>query len=206
MMRIACLLLALSTSLAVAASQSYPATDTNSAPALVIKDIGPGEVPIGGDWEFHLGDDMRWADPAYDDSHWERIKADNPWGAQTHPSYTGFAWYRRLIDITPSSGGPQKLAILIPPVDNAYELYWNGIQIGHQGTPPPEAVWYFGQRHSFALPTSTSGATRGLLAIRVWKAPLISTESGDSGGLYAQPVVGDAAVIAEDVGRGDFRR
>ena len=205
-MRSLCLFLALSTSLALAASPSYPATETHSAPALVIKDIGPGEVPIGGDWEFHLGDDMRWADPAYDDSHWERIKADNPWGAQTHPSYTGFAWYRRQIDITPSSGGPQKLAILIPPVDDAYELYWNGLKIGHQGTPPPEAVWYYPHRQSFALPTATSGATRGLLAIRVWKAPLISTESDDSGGLHAQPVVGDAAVIAEDVGRGDFRR
>jgi hypothetical protein len=67
------------------------AAEAQPSPVLIIRDIGPGEVPIDGEWEFHLGDDGRWAAPAYDDSQWEHIKADDSWGSQTHPSYTGFA-------------------------------------------------------------------------------------------------------------------
>jgi len=46
---------------------------------LVIKDIGPGLVPIDGEWQFHLGDDARWANPKCDDTQWEQIKADDTW-------------------------------------------------------------------------------------------------------------------------------
>ena len=41
------------------------------------------------------------------------------------PAHTGFAWYRKRIEIT---GADKSLAILIPPVDDAYELYWNGAE------------------------------------------------------------------------------
>ena len=82
---------------------------------MIIRDIGSGVVAVEGDWQFHSGDDLGWADPAYDDSEWERIKADDTWGAQTHPAYTGFAWYRRRLEIARSGAGNQKLAILMPP-------------------------------------------------------------------------------------------
>ena len=94
---------------------------------------------------------------------------------------------------------------MIPPVDDAYELYWNGAKIGNLGTLPPRPVWYAGHRQSFALPYSPSEPTTGLLAIRVWKAPLNSTDPETEGGLNAAPVLGDTSVIAEDVGRGDLR-
>ena len=115
-MRSLYLLLALSASLVAGAQQ--PAA-VQPAPVLVIRDIGPGEVAIDGDWQFRLGDDMRWAAPGYDDSQWEHIKADDTWGAQTHPSYTGFAWYRRHLDIPASSFPNPKLAILMPPVEES---------------------------------------------------------------------------------------
>ena len=86
-------------------------------------DPGTGSVPITGPWQFHTSDDMVWASPAFDDSHWEQIRGDDTWGSQTHPGHTGFAWYRRRIDIT---GADKSLAIMIPPVDDVYELYWNG--------------------------------------------------------------------------------
>ena len=62
---------------------------------LEIREAGRSVVALDRDWQFHTGDDLRWADSAYDDSQWERIKADDTWGTQTHPAYTGFAWYRR---------------------------------------------------------------------------------------------------------------
>jgi hypothetical protein len=182
------------------------AAEAQPAPVLIIREIGPGEVSLDGEWQFHLGDDVRWASPAYDDSQWEHVKADAPWGSQTHPSYTGFGWYRRHIEITLSLARKQKLAILMPPVDDAYEVFWNGKKIGNQGTVPPKAVWYIGHRQSFALPSTSSGPTDGLLAVRVWKAPLASFDFATGGGLNAPPTIGDAAVIAGTVADGDFQR
>jgi hypothetical protein len=56
-----------------------------------------GSVTLDGPWQFHLGDDQTWANPAFDDSAWEQLTTDEPWGAQGHPNESGFAWYRRHI-------------------------------------------------------------------------------------------------------------
>ena len=178
--------------------------DPNPVPILSVGNIGHGAVPIDGEWQFHLGDDPRWAAPAYDDSNWEHITTDKTWGAQTHPSFTGLAWYRRHLDIPPSALPNQKLAILMPPVEDAYELFWNGVRIGHQGNPPPHAIWYFERRQSFALPVISTGVKDGVLAIRVWKAVLNATDADSLGGLRAPPVVGEASSIGQLVGLGDF--
>src|ERR1700748_1375287 len=132
------------------------APDTFKAP-----DPGTGSVTITGPWQFHTSDDMAWANPAFDDSHWEQIRGDDTWGVQTHPGHTGFAWYRRRIDIT---GADKSLAIMIPPVDDAYELFWNGIKIGTYGKLPPNAWWWaFGHNVVYPLPVDASGNVNGVL-------------------------------------------
>jgi len=93
-----------------------------------------------GEWQFHLGDDPRWAAPGYDDSEWERIKADKTWGAQTHPSYTGFAWYPAVtLDIQPLAASKRENSqSLMPPVEDAYDIFWNGARIrATRANPPP---------------------------------------------------------------------
>src|ERR1700730_9834228 len=94
-------------------------------------DPGAGSVAISGLWQFHTSDDMAWANPAYDDSHWEQLRGEDTWGAQTHPGHTGWAWYRKRIEIT---GANKSLAIMMPPVDDAYDLYWNGEKLGSYGS------------------------------------------------------------------------
>ncbi|HEY1995036.1 MAG TPA: SpoIIE family protein phosphatase [Edaphobacter sp.] len=188
---------------AVVVAALQPTAKPDSAPVVAIGNIGRGAVPIDGEWQFHLGDDPRWAAPAYDDSAWQRITANKTWGAQTHPSYTGFAWYRRHLDIPPSPQNP-KLAILMPPVEDAYELFWNGVRIGQQGNLPPHAVWYLEHRQSFALPVPEKGVTEGVLAIRVWTAKLLSYSPETTGGLTAPPVLGNPVSIARQVEAEDF--
>ena len=102
------------------------------------QDPGKGFVEIGGDWRFHTGDDRQWAQPGYDDSGWELLRGDKTWGAQSHPSYVGFAWYRKRIEVNPANA---QVALLMRPVDDIYEIYWNGKKIGSDGQMPPHAHW-----------------------------------------------------------------
>jgi serine phosphatase RsbU (regulator of sigma subunit) len=163
------------------------------APTLVVAGTGRGFVRIDGAWQFHTGDDPRWAQPSYDDSAWETLVADTPWGAQGHPAYTGFAWYRRHIDILPTASTTGEYRVLIPHAEDAYEVYWNGELMGHYGALPPHASWYYSQYpRSFPL----IGSAVGVLAIRMWKAPLNAFSAAESGGLYVTPSVGDPDTIA----------
>jgi Stage II sporulation protein E (SpoIIE) len=152
---------------------------------------GAGSVAIGGLWQFHTGDDLAGANPAYDDSGWEQLRGDATWGAQTHPGYTGFAWYRKRITVI---GAALPISILIPPIDDAYEIYWNGKKIGNYGSLPPHAVWW-SNGHSAVYPLGSAPAS-AVLAIRAWKAPLASTDQWGVGGMNAAPVLGNPAVLA----------
>jgi hypothetical protein len=157
------------------------------ATAFQTKDPGKGFVEVGGNWRFHTGDELAWAQPGFDDSSWEQLRGDTTWGAQSHPAYVGFAWYRKKIDV--ETPGP--LTILMPPVDDTYELYWNGKKIGGSGKVPPDAHWdAFPHPYTFALP----GAS-GVLAVRVWMPMLASTDSVAVGGFEGVPRVGDATYL-----------
>ncbi len=160
---------------------------------MVISGIGRGVAEVDGVWQFQLGDDPRWADPSMDDSQWETIHADSYWGAQGHPSYAGYAWYRRHLDILPTSGTIDEYRLLIPNGEDAYEVYWNGALMGSYGSLPPHAWWYYNiLPHSFPL----RGSSNGVLAIRVWKAPLDVFSPAESGGLFLPPLVGDPDAIS----------
>ena len=134
------------------------------------------------------------ASSTLDDSQWERLNADKPWGEQGHANYTGFAWYRRTVTLTSESGISSDFALLIPHIDDAYELYWNGQLIGRNGQIPPRyPIWY---RNVPAQTFSLGAAPRGVLAIRVWKAALSSRDTGLTGGFASAPVVGSPQSIA----------
>ena len=173
-----------------------------SAHTLVIDGLGKGVAPLAGPWQFHLGDDPAWAAPGYDDSHWEQLTADKTWGAQGHPSYTGFAWYRRTINITPAPGADPDVALLIPIIDDAYELYWNGVKVGQYGKLPPYPIVYEG------IPNQTFGLgpiRSGVLAVRVWKFALASNDPDNLGGFERMPLIGSPSAIAAERGNRDYK-
>ncbi len=176
-------------------------TPVSAPSSLVIHELGKGTAPLDGLWQFHLGDDSGWAAPQVDDSHWEQISVDKPWGLQGHASYTGFGWYRRHVSIRPALGASPDLAIFIRGVADAYELYWNGQLVAKSGDFPPHAIWYFFQPpQNYGL-----GPVRdGVLAMRVWKAPLQSFDNGELGGLSEAPLVGSPAAIAATKDTWDF--
>ncbi len=151
-----------------------------------------GAATLDGPWQFHLGDNPAWASPAFDDSTWEQLTADKPWGMQGHANQDGFAWYRLHVMLARGQS-PDQLAILMPAVEDVYELYWNGQLVGAYGKLPPHPVGYVESTpHSFGLGPAQSA----VLALRVWKAPLFSFEDGLGGGLDASPVIGSPQSIA----------
>ena len=160
-----------------------------------------GLTALDGPWQFHLGDDPAWAATEFDDSGWGQLAVNKPWGAQGHESVDGYAWYRRHVSLAPGEQGPEQLAILIPAVEDAYELYWNGQLVGTYGALPPHPVWYYDMRpHTWGLGPAQSG----VLAIRVWKAPFGSYDSGLQGGFYAPPVLGSPEAIGYAISMMDY--
>jgi hypothetical protein len=191
---------------AIAASVAHaaqpPATSVQAVPTLVLDGLGKGSVDLDGPWQFHLGDDMNWAAPAADDSHWEQLGADKTWGMQGHANYNGFAWYRRHIRIRPAPGAAPDLALYLPPIEDAYEIYWNGVLAARHGELPPHPVWYYAPSpQTFGL----GPVHDGVLAFRVWKAPPVSFDSGDTGGFTAAPVAGSPQAIADLKAASDYQ-
>jgi hypothetical protein len=173
---------------------AFPTAHGAPAAPLVVHGPGEGLVALDGPWQFRAGDDPAWAAPGFDDAGWKQLTADQPWGAQGYPSMEGMAWYRKHITLEPGPGAPVDLALLIPVIDDAYELYWNGVFVGRNGTLPP---------HPLAMmipqPAQTFGlgpANSGVLAVRVWKAPLTSNDAAEIGGFEAVPVLGSGRSIA----------
>ena len=171
---------------------------------LIIQGLGRGVVPLGGLWQFKTGDNPAWASPDFDDSTWQRLRVDDTrgYGDQGHFDYHGYAWYRRHIDIRPTPGASNRVAIIVFAINSGdgsesgpYEIYWNGVLIGREGKLPPHPSWRFRPpAHSFGL----GNATSGVLAVRTWKMPPTFIDSGYNGGFHRAPLIGSPqAVIAQ---------
>jgi hypothetical protein len=122
-----------------------------------------------------------------DDSSWEQIAVDQPWGSQGHKGYTGTAWYRLHIKVSTFPGTDPEFALLFQNVDGPYEVYWNGLLVGRNGRLPPNPVWYFDEpAQTYGLGTIGSG----VLAVRTWKSPLLSADLYQAGGMEFPPLIG----------------
>jgi len=183
-------------SFAVFAAVPARAAVQPAEPSLKVEGLGKGTTTLSGPWQFHVGDDASWARPETADSTglngWEQLTAEKPWGAQGHPAYVGFGWYRLRLHIDPAPGASPEFALLLQNVQDVYEIYWNGQLIAHNGKMPPYPDWYWAQ----GAQTFGMGQARdGVLAVRVWKAPLESFDSDLIGGFTAAPEIGGPAAI-----------
>ena len=188
--------------------------------------VGNPVVPLYGPWKFQIGDSPTdpvtraplWADPDFDDSHWETVdltpKADvvnslirgpglvSGWTVRGHPGYLGWAWYRLKVLIVAQNGA--KLAVDGPRyVDESYQLFANGVLLGGFGEfsgplePPVESLI---KPTKFLLPLHSDGDRSNApvvqtLAFRVWMGPVGLNQFPDGGGLRSAPAVGEMSAI-----------
>jgi hypothetical protein len=171
--------------------------------------LGDGTSELSGAWKFHTGDDMAWAQRDFDDSGWGTIDLTPPagsedtalgssgfipgWTANGHPGYSGFAWYRLGINVVSSHG---ELALKMPMnVDDAYQVFVNGKQIGQFGRFTDHGVTaYLAQPRAFRLPRDIRSGPM-TIAVRMWMDSATPFNSTDSGGMHEPPVLGHASVI-----------
>jgi hypothetical protein len=168
--------------------------------------LGPSTIPLNGPWRFHVGDDLRWSSPNFDDSAWETVDLTpapgahdgdvglpgyvSGWSLRGHPGYTGYAWYR--IKVIVDNGKDVPLALAGPTdVDSTYQLYVDGKLLGGPGVfSGAIPTVYSVQPRVFPLPSPVAGTQTYVVALRVWMDPLDAGE--DSGGIHIAPTIGDA--------------
>ena len=116
-------------------------------------------------WRFHTGDDLRWADPNFDDSGWSLISSDKSWSDQGFKGYSGLAWYRVKV-VVPAGGN--SLSLYIPSILTSYQVYADGKLIGGLGGMPPHEAPYQLVPSIFKLPNPPESVRTVFIAIRVW--------------------------------------
>jgi hypothetical protein len=125
--------------------------------------VGHSTVPLYGPWKFQVGDSPidpvthapLWAEPDFDDSHWETVDLTPPdksldpiygisgmvsgWTVRGHARHWGYAWYRIRVQVEAPAG--ERLALAGPSaVDDGYQVLQDGNllgSIGRRGCPVP---------------------------------------------------------------------
>jgi hypothetical protein len=192
---------------AESSAQTRPSADPASAT------IEQAVVIVNGPWRFHIGDDARWADFGFDDSTWEAYTIDSAdvpltlskvvegarpggWQAHGHPGYVGYAWYRISVDPGSDRGA---LGILMPRyIDDAYEIYVNGQQIGEFGQFGGHYLAYTTHPKLFPIPAGSipaAGPFTIALRFRVSTVDGLPSDSKRYGGLRGVPLLGPVPLL-----------
>jgi sigma-B regulation protein RsbU (phosphoserine phosphatase) len=98
---------------------------------VVVPSMIRGVIKLDGYWKFHSGDDPAWANPAYDDSKWDKIKPGIPLADQGIETYSGYGWYRlRLHPVPIPDSGEINLSLLVIPYSvGQLQVMINGNQV-----------------------------------------------------------------------------
>lgn len=142
---------------------------------------------LEGPWKFEIGDRRAFADPAYDDSEWEKIQVPREWERQGFPGYDGYAWYRTRF-ATPREAQEYPLYLFLGRIDDADEVYLNGQMIGYQGGFPPDYFTAYNISRRYPVPAKLWRTNEeNVLAVRVYDAELAGgIVAGEVGVFYAR--------------------
>lgn len=184
---------------------SFPAAPSSGGAQQI--EVGHSTLALMGPWKFRLGDDPDWAQPHYDDSGWQdytirgqgwptqvfRFGAggDPGWAGHGHRGRWGYGWYRIRVDLKHTDG---PVSLLMPIVEDAYTVYWDGTGVGGFGHPERQQS-YVGRTKVFPLPAALTTPGEHTLAIQIWDRPLRALgNSPAGGGLLGAPLVAESGI------------
>lgn len=117
---------------------------------------GPWTASLDGMWRWHAGDNTQWASAAFDDSAWSPLPVPGPL-----PPARQY-WIRLHVQTgeTPDSG------LLLGPIAFAYDVYWDGQQIGRFGDLS-RSRWFAPRWHTFHIPHRAINKGNHAIALRI---------------------------------------
>jgi hypothetical protein len=139
------------------------------------------------DAKFKTGDNVLWVQPGFDDSKWVILKTNITWDEQGYKDYNGFAWYRMHVRIPSSlkedAFWKDSLRINLAKIDDADEVYLNGIMIGKKGSFPGQPAGYvsaWDEEREYHISTKNPAIKwdeENLIAIKIY-------DGGGLGGIF----------------------
>jgi hypothetical protein len=110
---------------------------------------------------FQTGDDVRWAQPEWDDRDWQTI------GFWDLPARAGIHWIRFRVRMGNNAEGRLPSGVMMSTVV-AYEVFWDGVLIGNSGVPGMDRETEVPGRVDqwFSVPAALLGPGEHVIAIR----------------------------------------
>ncbi len=135
-----------------------------ACPAHVVAPTHPGasldatnlgdSINLSGNWAFQPGDNSRWSQPDFDDSHWRIISTQQSWQDQGVSRPRDFFWYRLRVRLPAQH---PSLSLLFNYSAFPYEVYVNGHLAGRYGQLPPHERVDGALIRVFEIPPSAAG-------------------------------------------------
>ena len=150
---------------------------------LISGSLSAEQIDLAGEWKFHtdptnVGFEKGWGSAEFDDSSWRNITVPGTWESQgitqANPEwkqsddlkqpYTGYAWYRRAVQI-PADWQGRYIELEPGQIDDMDWTYFNGKLIG-ETTGRGEWVSSIHRRYKVPVETVKFGGTN-VIAVRV---------------------------------------
>jgi cephalosporin-C deacetylase len=137
--------------------------------------IASSQNLIDNQWQFSLGDSLKWKEANYNSAGWKTIKSGRTWEEQGYANYDGYAWYRKSVLISSKfkkETVKQKGIILnLGTIDDADQIYFNGKLLGETGKFPPNYVGAYDKTRSWIIqPNDIRWDQENIIAVRVYDA------------------------------------
>lgn len=144
-------------------------------------------LDLRGRWKFEVGDDTAWAAPQLNDGKWDDIVVPSQWEDRGYAGYDGFAWYRKRF-VAPAAAPPGALYLSAGFIDDADEVYLNGVLVGFQGSFPPSYFTAYDVRRQYPIPRDlVRWGRENVIAVRVYDDQMGGGITGGDVGLFYDP-------------------
>ena len=172
------------------------------AMAVTTIDASESRVDLAGQWKIHIGDDLGWADPEFDDSRWQRSSVPQSWEEAEIVPNQWMAWYRTEF-VLPADWEGSTPGLFLGEIGGSDETYLNGKLIGKTGEVGRKATFYWLVERAYAIPPELLNppGVENVLAVRCMGL-------AGNGGIKGKSLwVGDydSAVVAKNTGEYPYR-
>lgn len=132
----------------------------------------PEVKDLRGLWRFRIGDDPDRSAVNFDDSDWTFIQVPAKWEDKGFRGYDGYAWYRKSV-VLPVSMKQSSIVLEMGYIDDADEVYFNGVKIGQTGSFPPHFSTAYTALRKYQVPNDlVHYGEQNVIAVRVYDAQL----------------------------------